>query len=48
MSMYKVLLYFDPLKMVGRAFKVALMALLLLPTRNAPPAPPPIIKSSNG
>ena len=47
-SMYSALSYLPPLKHEGSAVSVALIALVELPTTNAPAAAPPIISSSTG
>ena len=47
-SMYRSLVYFEPLNSIGSAFIVALIALLLLPTTNEPMPAPPMISSSVG
>jgi hypothetical protein len=41
-------LYFAPAKTLGSAPIVALIDSMVLPTRNAPTAAPPIISSSTG
>src|SRR5690606_11783979 len=47
-SMYSAFEYLEPFSTEGSDFSVALIALPLLPTKNAPVAAPPIINNSTG
>jgi hypothetical protein len=47
-SMYSAFVYLEPPSSEGSVLNVAFSVFARLPTRNAPPAAPPIINSSTG